>query len=345
MYLLKRFPVWLWVLPMLVASGAAEADKTDIVGLVNGDTVTGEIKSLEFGALSYSTDSMGTVSIDWEDVVSVTSKQSLQVELTDGTRFFGQLVAAGREHEIVVRTASRDVTYSTGEIVRITPIDAHVPFFERLEGSFSLGFQAQKSSEVNTSNVAADISYRTREYLVGLRLNSTVTDQPSEETSADQSIDLNFQAFRRDLWFSDWFVGWERQDELGIQARLSGGGAWGRYFVQTNNDMFSVTAGAQASREVYTGEEPNDTVYEGRIEIRYLHRRLDPKTSFNFTTQLYPLIGNWSEYRAESDLNLNWEFIEDMFLGVGLSYSYTSDPPSNAEKADYAITTSLGYSF
>lgn len=345
MYFVKRFPAQLWLLSLLVASGAAKADKTDVVGLLNGDKVTGEIKSLEFGALSYSTDSMGTVSIDWEDVVSVTSEQSLQVELTNGARFFGQLVAADKEHELVVRTASRDVTYSTNEIVRITPIDAKVPFLERLEGSFSLGFQAQKSSEVNTSNLAADVSYRAREYLVGVRLNSTVTDQPSEPTTADQSIDLNLQAFRRDLWFSDWFVGWERQDELGIQARLSAGAAWGRYFVQTNNDMFSVTAGAQASREAYTGEDPNDTVYEGRIEVRYLHRRLDPKTSFNFTTQLYPLLEDLSEYRAESSLNLNWEFIDDMFLGLGLTYSYTSNPPSNAEKNDYALTTSLGYSF
>ena len=43
----------------------AHAEKTDIVVLANGNIVTGEVKSLEFGTLRYSTDSMGTVKIDW----------------------------------------------------------------------------------------------------------------------------------------------------------------------------------------------------------------------------------------------------------------------------------------
>jgi hypothetical protein len=63
----------------------AMAEKTDVVVLVNGNAVTGEVKSLEFGVLRYSTDSMGTVSIDWEDIVSVSSQEHHQVELTDGT--------------------------------------------------------------------------------------------------------------------------------------------------------------------------------------------------------------------------------------------------------------------
>lgn len=333
------------VFVVVLGPTAANAAKTDIVGLVNGDEVTGEIKSLDFGSLSYKTDSMGTVTIDWEDVVGLTSDQNLQVELVNGTKYFGQLLAAKEDGEIRIKTASSDVSYAVSQIVRMTPIDPDESFLEKLDGSFSLGYQGQKSSEVNTSAIAADITYRERKYLVGLRLNSTVTNQSNEPSSSDQSIDMNFQSFRRNLWFSDWFAGWERNDELGIQARLSAGVAWGRYIVQTNSNEFSLTGGAQASREAYVGEDPNETVYEGRVEVRYLHRRSDPKTTFNFTSQVYPSLSEMGEYRAESDLSLNWEFIEDMFLGFGLNYSYTSDPPTGAAKSDYAVTTSLGYSF
>ena len=44
--------------------------RNDVVVLVNGNSVTGEIQSLEFGNLSYETDSMGTVDIDWEEQLS-----------------------------------------------------------------------------------------------------------------------------------------------------------------------------------------------------------------------------------------------------------------------------------
>ena len=39
-----------------VISMPAYAEKTDVVVLINGNAVTGEIKSLDFGSLRYSTD-------------------------------------------------------------------------------------------------------------------------------------------------------------------------------------------------------------------------------------------------------------------------------------------------
>ena len=65
------------VLVCLMSAGIVHAAKTDIVRLVNGDEITGELKSLDFGVLMYSTDSMGTVKIDWEDVAAITSQSEL----------------------------------------------------------------------------------------------------------------------------------------------------------------------------------------------------------------------------------------------------------------------------
>lgn len=323
----------------------AYAEKTDIVVLVNGNIVTGEIKSLEFGTLRYSTDSMGTVKIDWEDIVNVTSNQDLQIELSDGQRYFGQLTAPEDRFSVRVKTASAEFDFTMTDIVRITPIETADKFWQRLEGSFSLGMQTQKSSGVTTSNVAADISYRTREYLVGLRLNSSVTDQPIEGTKARQTFQANYQRFRGNRWFTDWFTGWERNDELGIQSRVSLGGALGRYFVQTNRNQFSLTLGLQAAAEAFTSDAESTTNAEGRIEIRYLHRNLLPETSVNFTTTIYPLLDDLRKYRAETDLSFRREFVEDLFFEVSVGHSYLSDPPVDSASTDYAVTTSLGYSF
>ena len=83
------------------------------------EVITCEIKTLEFGALKYSTDSMGTVSIDWEDIVSITTQQTLQVEVSDGTRYFGRLDSADDRFEIKVKTFDGEVDLHTSRIVRI----------------------------------------------------------------------------------------------------------------------------------------------------------------------------------------------------------------------------------
>jgi putative salt-induced outer membrane protein YdiY len=323
-----RFTTILLSLALLSAVPiVSEAAKTDVVLLVNGNTITGEIKSLEFGALRYSTDSMGTVSIDWEDIVSITTKQTLQVEISDGTRYFGRLNSADNRFEIKVITLSDDVDLLTSQIVRMTPIDAEESFWERLDGSFALGFDSEKASDVTTLRTTADISYRTRQYLVGLQATVNNTNQAEDETRNRTNIRGNYQRFRDNRWFTDWFGGWERHDELGIRNQLS------------------LTGGLNIRSDDFTGADPSTETVEGRIQVRYLHRNLDPEAKVTFTTNIFPLLEDLSQYRAESELIFRREFVEDLFFDVTLSHSYATNPPTGAEKADYTLTTSIGYSW
>ena len=66
--------------------------KLDSVRLVNGNEITGEIKRLLRGILSYGTDSMGTVAIEWDDVIAVTSNFNYEVRLENGMRYYGSLI-------------------------------------------------------------------------------------------------------------------------------------------------------------------------------------------------------------------------------------------------------------
>lgn len=341
----NRSRVQLFLLCSLLSLGAFADEKTDVVVLKNGNAVTGEIKSLEFGSLSYSTDSMGTVSIDWEDITVISSKNSLQVEIVDGTRYFGSIPASSNHYQVTVKTASKEYVFPAEQVVRITPIETDENFFTRLDGSFTLGLQTQKSSEVTTSNVAGDVNYRTRKYLVALDFNSSVTDQPDQPTSARQGVGLNYQRFRPARWFTDWFTTWERNDELGINARVSLGGGIGRYMVQTNKNQLSWAVGLQGSRTSYIGEDASDTDAEGRIQLRYQRRKLTPDTSILVTATVYPLLEDLTQFRAESDINLMREIINDLYLNLGIGYSYTSYPPTGAANSDYVFTTSIGYSF
>lgn len=329
----------------ILFSVPAYAAKTDVVILLNGDAVTGEIKALDFGALRYSTDSMGTVGIDWEDVVSITSDQLLEVELTDGTKYYGKLLAPEHESTVRVKTASQELSLPAEQIVRITPIETSDKVWQRLDGSLSFGYQTQKASDVATSNLAADVSYRTRKYQLGLELNSSITEQSAEPASARQSIEGNYQRFRPNRWFTDWFSRVEKNDELGINGRWSLGGGLGRYLVNTNRNQFSVTAGLQSASTSFTGEDESTTDAEGRFEFRYLHRSLVPESSLTFTSKIYPLIEDLSQFRAETDLIFRREFVKDLFWDVTIGHSYVSDPPENGSNSDHTVTTSIGYKF
>ena len=342
------------ILVVLCLPHAVQAAKTDVVVLINGDDVTGEIKSLEFGDLRYSTDSMGTVDIEWEEIVSLTSDQSLQVEVASGTRYFGNLVPASEEGMIAVGRGENIQELAISHVVRITPIETDEKIWQRLEGSVNFGFNTDKASEVTSSYLNANVRYRARTYLVGLDISSSFTDQPGAETTVNQSIGMNYQRFKRNRWFTDWFASTEKNDGQGVDQRLSLGGGLGKYFVQNNNNQFSVLGGLVATRESFVDADPEDpsteskpdaTNAEGKIEIKYLHRASEPSSDIVFTTNYYPLLEDLKSFRSDSNLKLRREFIDDLFLDLTVYYTYLSDPPMGAEKDDYGVITSIGYSF
>ncbi len=92
---------------VLHVAPAAAAPKTDVVTLVNGDRITGEIKGLEHNQLRFSTDHLGTIYVEWDKIEQLVSDQYLLLERSDGTRYYGQLVAGARDAELLVRRDSQ----------------------------------------------------------------------------------------------------------------------------------------------------------------------------------------------------------------------------------------------
>jgi len=333
------------ILVFLCLPLAAQAAKTDVVVLINGNSVTGEIKSLDFAELRYSTDSMGTVSIEWEEIVSLTSDQSLQVEVASGTRYFGNLVPASAEGMIAVGRGENVQELDLSHVIRITPIETDEKIWQRLEGSIKFGFDSDKASAVTSGYLSGNVRYRARTYLLGLDVNVSITDQENADTTENKSLALNYQRFRASRWFTDWFGSVEKNDAQGVDQRLSVGGGIGRYLVQSNNNQFSLLGGLVATRESLIGEEPPSTKGEGKIEIKYLHRNHEPTSDIVFKINVFPLLEDFSSFRSNADLTLRREIIDDLFFDLSFYYTYLSDPPLGAEKDDYGVITSIGYSF
>lgn len=82
------------------------AQKTDVVTLQNGDRITDEIKRLERGRLEYSTDDMGMLNIEWDEIDVLTSVLTFEVELVVSDFFLGLTVFATADS----RPPSEDAT-------------------------------------------------------------------------------------------------------------------------------------------------------------------------------------------------------------------------------------------
>lgn len=295
--------------------------------------------------LRYDPDSLGTVQIDWEDIMSVTTAQYVEVETESGHRYYGAIELSEAVNTIAVGFGEDVDVIAKNEVIRIVPIATNENFVKRLEGTFSLGFVTDKSTGVTQGRITSNIKYRTTDYLVGLNLDSISTVQDSADNTKRHNLGLNYERFRENRWFTDWTLTAEQNDELSLDLRISVGAGLGRYLVQTNQNQFSVVLGLVATRESFISDESSVTNAEGRLSVKYLHRSLVPESNITFSTNVFPLLEDLSSFRAETNLTFRREFVKDLFLDLSFYHTYLSDPVEGSDSSDYGVSTSLGYEF
>jgi putative salt-induced outer membrane protein YdiY len=326
---------------------AQAAPKTDVVVLVNGDRITGEVKSLEYNQLKLSTVHMGTIYIEWDKVASLKSDQYLLLERIDGTRYYGQLVAGDDKSKLRVQRRKDEAAelVDMDTVVRAHPIEGGA-FVDRLDGYVSAGFDFAKANSRSSTDLAAGLSSRSQIRAWSIDGSVNLTDDSTGATSERYQLQGGYRQFFRGRDFYQGFGGFSRNTELDLNLRTTVGGGYGRYFVQNNHSEWQAGLGLAYSHENYTGGEVVDSV-EGVLMTSYRLFRYDfPETDVQGSLVLLPSLTESGRYRADADLRAKYEFVDDLYFELKFYATYDSKPPlSDSEQSDYGVTTSLGYSF
>jgi hypothetical protein len=335
------------ILLLAPATVALGAPKTDVVVFENGDRLTGEVKSLDRGELSFDTDATGTISIEWEKLDSVQSKQVLQVELTSGMRYSGESVSAsgpGRLR-IALRGDGGVAEVEFTDVVRMYPIDQG-RLLDRLDGYLTAGYDYAKANHLQTFTFTGGLSTRNERVLRSLDASTTMTTQDTVEDSGRYDVTANVRRFLANRRFYQGFLSFEGNDELGLDLRSTVGGGFGTYLVQDLRQEWAVVAGLAATRENFATEDTTESL-EAIVGTQYSFFRFDhPEANLDASLLLLPSLTESGRVRSEAKLRSRYEIIDDLFFEVSLYGSYDTDADATADsKSDYGMTTSLGYSF
>ena len=330
----------------LLASTPLFAAKTDVVELLNGDHITGEVSSLDRGLLKFSTDNMGTLSIEWESVASVQSKQVLEVELKSGERWYGQfaddaapgtLRVAGDNHAV------KEVFIA--DTVRITALEESSSLRDRIDSSVDFGFTDTKANDVTQYSFDAEFSYRDRLRLWDITLN-TIQSKTGGTQAGSATLKGEQRRFFGNRWFWSGLLQFEQNDEQDLDLRTSLGGGLGRNITQSNHQTFAMGMGLVLAREDLADGQQTDSI-EVMIGFDYDAFRFDdPELDLTANLVVLPSLTVSGRVRSQASISLRYEIIDDFFAELTLSDTYDSKPQSvGAQKNDYSVTTSLGYSF
>ena len=330
----------------LVTPDRLFAEKTDIVLLENGDRLTGEVKKLELGMLSFKTDHMGTISIEWDKVVGVWAmKKYYRLEREDGFLLYGSIETDTAYQKILVALDTIKIPLYFWEVVRITPIE--MTFWERLGGSLDIGYSYTKATTVSQLSLSGEVIYRSYQRQYELDWSAIHTSQEEQANTMRRDVSLQTKRLYQNKIFFQVIGEMQQNSELGLDLRLALGGGVGKNIIQNNQAVLLAGGGLSFNREWTDDYSSQVNNLEGFIGTGYNHFIYDhPQLNLDGSLQIYPSITDWGRIRMELDIQLKWEIIKDLYWSLTYYDSYDNQPPGvEISKNDFSIVLSLGYIF
>jgi hypothetical protein len=330
----------------VILPGIIEAQKTDVIRLMNGDVVTGEIKSLNFGNLKYKTDGMSTLDVKWDHVTQIKSKYKFEVTLDKGGVYLAYMDTTANLNEInLIINSKVSFTVKITEVVAILKIDD--TFWGKFSGGFGFGINYSKGSNIFIYDLSGDLRYLEFRYDISLKISSNLTeDQNAENKTTKSDAELKLNRHLPKHWFYAGFTTAEQNSAQGLDLRTSIGGGFGRRLLYNSINVLQLSLNLVGNKEWPTdGEESNNL--EGLVYLEYrIFNNAPPKTKLLSYLAVYPSFTEKGRVRTNFEIEGSVEIWSDFTYKLKYYYNVDNMPATEgADKVDWGINTSIGYTF
>lgn len=318
--------------------------QNDTIVLKNKDKIVGEIKSMDRGIVTIETDySDSDFTITWIDIISIKSRQTYLITLSDGTRINSSMYTEEDDSGLVTLIGHNNEKVEINDIVYINPVKKK--FISRIKASVSLGYNVTKSNNLSQLSIISDLRYTTYKWTFYGNYNEVRSNQDNVDVTSRVDASVGLKYFMRRDWFFALSGDFLSNDEQKLKLRSTTKGGLGKYIVHSNRMNFGGGFGLAFNNEKFT--DVNNT-NRNSLEA-YVGLALDifDAKDFNLNTNLtfYPSLTEGGRYRADYNLNLKYDLPLEFFIKLGLAYNYDSKPVEGASVSDYVFQSTFGWEF
>jgi putative salt-induced outer membrane protein YdiY/RNase P/RNase MRP subunit p29 len=348
---------WRLVFSFLLCLAAASLAGADQVVIKNGDRITGSIVKKEGNTLTIKTESMGSVTVPWDQVTSVATEGPLNVVLPDGRTVQSSLQMSGGK--LSLKEAGQSLALADVGAMRDSGEQAA---YERLlrpgwadlwAGTASLGFAGTSgNAQTKTLTVGLNAARVTSTDKTSIYFNavkaSALINQVSASTAQAVRGGWGYNRLVAPRFFINTFNDYEydRFQDLDLRFVLGGGvgymawkGERGRADlvggVAYNHEKFSPAAPAESfsrsSANAYWGED--------------FSYKLSEATSLVQSFRMFNNMSGTRQDRMNFDAGANTRLFKWLIWNLSFSDRYLSNPVAGRKNNDILYSTGIGVTF
>jgi hypothetical protein len=317
----------------------AFAQGMDVVKVKNGDQFTGDVEKLERGDLAFATAAAGTIDINWNQVVTISSKQILDVDTASGMRYTGT-ISSPADGQLVVQTATGPtMPMPLSDIVRITTVGE--TFLARTTGSVDFGLALTNSTTSYSLN--GEAKNRTRSYHTDLTVESLLSQQDQGTTDTRHDVTFEVRRLFVNRWFIVGMVQGQQDDDLELDWRTELGGGAGRILIESRETLFLAEGGIDYNAENFTGAD--ETAHSAEVfgEVDWEWSPSGP-TEATVTAKTEISLDR-ARVRLDLDAHVHRDMFWNLYWSVNVFGDTDSDPPDDRPTHSFGLSFGFGWSF
>jgi hypothetical protein len=339
MWKIKTTKLLVSVIPLCFWFGA-QGQKDSLV-FSNGDIMVGEIKSMDKGVMTLETPySKNDFTIKWIEVKEIYSKTRFIITLANGRRM-NSILTTKKPGELVIENESGDLEeIHFLDLVFLMKVESK--FWSRVNASVDIGLSVSKANHLNQFNGSATLGYLTDTWGFDAFGKLSSSAQDSIASTIRKEAGLNFRYFLE----KDWYIlpegNYLSNTEQALKARITAKLGVGRYLSHSNRSYWGFVGGLSFNNETFTNEtemRSSAEAYAG-TEINLFDIG---DLSMLSNIYVYPSLTERGRIRSDSKLDLKYEFANDFYFKLNVTYNYDNRPAIQGNESDYVFGFSIGW--
>ena len=342
------------LLLVLVAAHGVQADQ---ITLKNGDRITGAIVKKDGKTLTIKTESLGVLTVPWEQVATLQSDGRLNVVLPDGRTVQATLQTS--EGKVELKETRQ--TLAPAEVVTIRDAEEQVVYERMLNppwsrlwaGTATIGFAGtQGNAQTRTFTVALNAARTTNTDRASLYFNAV------KASAMINGVDAGTAQAVRGGWgynhtvssrfFASAFNDYEYDRFQNLDLRFVLGGGLGYKAWKGERGWLDFVGGLAYNREKFSPASPAPAFTRNSAEAYWgedFGYKLNAVTSVVQSFRMFNNLSDTGQYRMNFDLGANTRLLKWLTWNLGFSDRYLSNPVPGRKNNDIMYTTGIGIAF
>jgi putative salt-induced outer membrane protein YdiY len=318
---------------------------SDEIQFINGDRLTGKIKSAADGKMVISTDVAGDVTVDLAKVKTFTTTEPIELHVGE-KNVIKTTVAAGPQGTVQAAAGGG----MAGGPIAIKDIKTINPPPVKWTGAIAAnGLITRGNSNTENFGLAIDASRRAEQDRITVNAGYLYGRQRDPATNVRSTTTDNWFLFGKyDYFFSKRFYAFvssriERDRIAELNLRFTPAGGVGYQWIEKQNMNFLTEAGLAW---VYEDFENADSADHFALRLAYhFDKKFNDKVNFFHNLEYLPSIEEISDFNLNTDAGVRVTLTKNMFTEFKFEWKFDNEPAPGAAENDLRYILGVGWAF